>query len=386
MSATRSLTLGAAVLAAAALLAYAFWPRALPDSTEAADPVPEIPNVVRAETPEPVPTEFPAAELRSALTDACSNAATEAPDEELTAEERQALLEAYNEREQRLLEILSASPIAEHLHVAALLVDDPVSRFELLDAAIARSPGDPFLLWDAVRMCTDSIEAAPCPLRKWERLLIAADGQNSEAWIRIAANRYADGDNEAALDAMRHASTAAETRAYWTETIEIIERGYAAGSDFSFPERASTAFAFAGAKLPRYRDYFRMCDERSANSADWAYACLAYGELVENQGKSSMGVSIARSIQTVVLKALAEADKAAEVQRRAEAERQVWLRSYEDGDLAEEMLILLDPTLFHAYLAAIRAEGEVAARRKLNIEIKRLLAQQPELGCPWEHM
>ena len=225
-----------------------------------------------------------------------------------------------------------------------------------------------------------------CPLRDWERLLIAVDGQNSESWIRVAANRYAANEYDEALEAMRHASTAAESRAYWTEMIETIERGFAAGSDFGFPERAAMAFGFAASELPRYGDYVKMCEERSAQSVDWAYACLTYGELLEGQGKTDMGVSIARSIQQLALEGLGEIERSAEVQQRIEARRQERLNSIKAHNPAVERLIFSNPTLFSAYLAAVRSEGEENARRRIGIEIERLLKQQPELGCAAETM
>lgn len=180
---------------------------------------------------------------------------------------------------------------------------------------------------------------------------------------------------------MRHASTAAESRAYWTEMIAMIERGFAAGSDLGFPERASMAFSFAASELPRYGDYVRMCEERSAQSVDWAYACLGYGELVEKQGKTELGVSIARSIQKLALEGLGDLDKAAEVQQRLEARRQERLESINDYNPAIERLILSNPTLFSAYLAAIRSEGEEIARKKIAIDIEQFVEQEPYLSC-----
>ena len=326
-------------------------------------------------------SDFPEAELRSALTEVCFAHVADSADGEWTQEKNQAQTEAFNALKQSLSERLSVSPSAEHLHLAALLEDDPASRFELLDAAISRSSSDPFLMWGAVQICSETIETMPCPLRDWERLLIALDGQNSESWVRVAANRYAASDYDAALAAMRHASTAAESRAYWTEMIEMIERGFAAGSDFGFPERAGMAFGFAASELPRYGDYVGMCEERSAQSVDWAYACLAYGELVENQGKTEMGASIARSIQKLAFEGLGEVEKAAEVRQRIETRRQERLDSIKDHNPNIERLIFSNPTVFTAYLAAIRSEGEEAARRKITTQIERLLEQQPELAC-----
>jgi hypothetical protein len=274
MKIPRCSLVGLLVVVALFLSAYFITQREEPRS---ADPPSTSADVPRTEPTTTTLAEFPAAELRSALTDVCSNAATDSAHKEWTQEEIQAQIDAFNEQKQSLSERLSASSSAEHLHLAALLEDDPVSRSELLHAAISRGSSDPFLVWGAVQICSEAIETMPCPLRDWERLLIAVDGQNSESWIRVAANRYAASDYDESLEAMRHASTAAESRAYWTEMIEMIERGFAAGSDFGFPERAGMAFGFAASELPRYGDYVKMCEERSAQSVDWGYACLAYG-------------------------------------------------------------------------------------------------------------
>ena len=141
------------------------------------------------------------------------------------------------------------------------------------------------------------------------------------------------------------------------------------------------AFGFAASELPRYGDYVRMCEERSVQSIEWAYACLAYGELVENQGKTEVGVGIARSIQKIALEALGELEKAAEVEQRLAARRQERLDSIKDYNPAIERLIFSNPTLFSAYLAAIRSEGEETARRQITVEIARLIEKQPDLAC-----
>jgi len=163
--------------------------------------------------------------------------------------------------------------------------------------------------------------------------------------------------------------------------IEMIERGFAAGSDYAFAERAGMAIGFAASELPSYGDYVTMCEEQSAQSVDWAYACLAYGELVENQGKTEMGVSIGRSLQKLALEALGDLEKAAEVEQRIQARRQERLDSIKDFNSATARLVFSNPTLFSAYLAAIRSDGEEIAQRRIAAEIERLLEQRPELAC-----
>ncbi|MDZ7768224.1 MAG: hypothetical protein U5K38_03725 [Woeseiaceae bacterium] len=108
-----------------------------------------------------------------------------------------------------------------------------------------------------------------------------------------------------------------------------------------------------------------MCEERSSQSVDWAYACLAYGELVENQGKTEMGVSIARSIQRLALEGLGEVDKAAEVQQRIDTRRQERLDSIKDYNPRIDRLIFSNPTLFSRL---IWRQSDRTARKLLDVK------------------
>ncbi|MEM8685390.1 MAG: hypothetical protein AAGF72_18355 [Pseudomonadota bacterium] len=368
----------AALFALAALLALREPPKDndVPAQASAA-------TEVRPLTPSPAqPRAFHAAELQSALTAVCSNSIPAANSKAWTQEEVQTQIKAIDELKQSVSGRLSVSASAEHLHLAALLEDDPALRIELLSRAISNSPSDPFLLWRMVQVCPGSAEFIECSPRVWEQRLIAVDGQNSESWLRVASNRYRAGETGAALHAMRHAAAAAESRIYWTETIEMIERGLAAaGSDFPFPERAGMAFGLASMALPMYGDITAMCLEQSSLSADWAYTCLGYGALAEKQAKTEIGVSVGRSIQKLALEALGEREQAAEVEQRIQKRREEMLDSIEEHNPAIEHLIISSPALFSTYLAAIRSDGEEAARHRITAEIKRLLEHRPELAC-----
>lgn len=361
------------------LLAYFIAQR---EDTRIAAPPPISADVPLAEATAPPPIELSAAELRSALTEVCSTYDAESANKDWTQEEIQTQIDAFSELKRSLSDSLSASASAEHLHLAALLDNGSAARVELLEKAISRTPSDPFLVWSAVRICSDSAVSLDCPLGDWEQRLSTVDGQNSETWIRIAANRYSAGETDAALEAMRHAATAAETRIYWTETVEMIERGLAAaGGDYPFSERAGMAFGFAAMMLPVYGDYTRMCVEQAPLSAEWAHTCLGYGELAENQGKTEIGVSIGRSMQKIALEALGEMDKASDVANRLQRRRQERLNADIDHTQLIERLMVSNPTMFSAFLAATRSMGEQAARRKITADIERLIEQQPDLAC-----
>jgi len=291
-------------------------------------------------------------------------------------------IEQYKGMRRNIKDRLVVSPTSEHLHLAALLESEPVARIELIKKALSQNPDDAYLLWDAVHICAEELGKTECPIREWEHRLLAIDGQNSESWMRVAANRYYAGEVGAALWAMRRAATAAESRVYWTESIEMIERGLAAGSNFSFVERASAAFGIAASNSPDYRAFVNMCKDRSNESVDWAYVCLAYGELAEYQGKTDMGQSIARAIQRFALEAIGNEEELAAVLERQDTARQDRLESAPVNYPMAEKLLLSSPSVFSAYLAVVRSRGEIGARAYLRDEIEQLLHQHEDRDCP----
>jgi hypothetical protein len=336
----------------------------LPTSSAAETQLPGV-----AEVPE---GDFADADLSSGLTTICENTALNSVFSEWSEEESQ-------ERMLGVLRRLSVSPSPDHLLLAAYLETNPISQAALLERAVSIGPPEALILWAAVQFCSASSNSKSCPLQDWEQRLLAIDGSNSEIWARVAANRFSAGDHDAALEAMRRASTSSESRVYWTETIEMTERALRAASDFGFLERASHAIGVAAAHQPRYGDILTMCRTQSVKSVEWAYACLEYGQLAENQVETDMGSSIARSIQSHALEALGELESAEKVKQRSQARRQERFGSISDQRVLD--LVMSNPNLFFSYLAAVKSGGEVVAQQRIKAEIERLVRQQPELIC-----
>ena len=352
-----------------------------------ASTTPDRPPVELSASPEREPDED--APPSPILTANCLPETAEKEKKVWTQEEVERKTDEFEKLEQRLSEYLLASESSEHIHLAALLEDNPVRRIELFESAVSQYPSDPFLVWATVQNCSGRKNGIPggkfnpqsCRLRELERQLVAIDGQNSESWILVAINRYQEGELDAALTAMQHAASVSETRTYWTETIEMFERGLAAASDYPFPERVGLALGYASMELPSYRAYFDMCSELSVQSTDWAHACIAYGETAEKQGKTEMGIEFARSMQEIAYHALGELEKAAEVEQRQETSRREKMRSPMTNNPVFDRIIFSNPTLFSAYLEAVRSDGETAAGFHIAGEVERLLEQQSDLAC-----
>lgn len=290
---------------------------------------------------------------------------------------------AAEEHESTLREVrhrLTVSEDPEHLHTAALLEDEPARRMDLMERAVSAGGDNPFHVWSAVRMCAELHEETSCPLQGWQARMLELDGQNSEAWILAAAVRMQAGAPGAALDAMRRAAAASESRVYWPETIEMTDRAFAAASDLAFRDRVTLGADFASLGLPDYVSYVTMCQEQSEQSQDWAYACLRYGEVSEREGKTAIGKRIALIIQRVALKSLGDESRLRAATGRYEKVQRAMNAASLDSH--ETMLMVTSsPTLFSRYLASFRIAGEVETMASMREEAGRWARRHQDLEC-----
>ncbi len=275
---------------------------------------------------------------------------------------------------------LLVSQSAENLASVALMMEvtDARERVDAITRAMSIGDRDAIVVWSAVQICDRPRPDLDCPAEGWEDELLKLDGENSEVWIRVAARRYERGDTAKALDAVRHAATAGETREYWAETIAMLERALNAAGGYSFPQRAELAFGFAAANLPAYAPVVSMCGKQSLVDAEWAQACLDYGRLLERQGKTDIGLAIAQSIQIAALEAMRNTEEAQAVAARKDAASRERM-SAPAGERADAF-VFGNTRIFAAYLAAVRERGERAARTEAREEAKRLAdgcSQQP---------
>jgi hypothetical protein len=265
---------------------------------------------------------------------------------------------------------ISADP--EHLAAAALLATAPGERAALITQALATSGNNPVVLWIAVRICSRGPGREACPVDDLSDRLLAIEPQNSESWMLAAVRRLGRGDDAGALYAVQRAGAAAESHTYWAEMIELLERAYAASTDYPFTKRVASAIGIAAANLPSYGDYSKMCATRSRASPVWAHACLAYGERAEQRGDTAMGESIGRSMQVVALKELDDPTRLAAVTERREQADAARLEAGKDSPL-----VISTPGLLAGYLDVLAQQGETAALRWSRTEAAQLRAKLP---------
>ncbi len=270
---------------------------------------------------------------------------------------------------------LLVSRDAEHLAAAALLSRNARERVDDITRAFAIGRQNPAVVWTAVLICAAADNLIPCPAREWEDQLLKLDGENSEAWMHVAARRLERGEARAALDAMQRAAAAPVSNAYWPDTVELLERGLAAAGGYSFAERAALAFGVAAANQPDYAGYLAVCKAQSQVDRAWADACLRYGEVAELQRKTLLGQTSARSLQIAVLEVVADGEAVARVRVRGRET----IATTEERRRADA-LIVSGPRPFARYLAKLRDSGESAAVAYM-LEDESLSAPTPAADC-----
>ncbi len=341
-------------------------------SHDAADPNQEAHGVVGAKPP--------------AI--ACENgmALPDGEEVELSEAEIDAQAAEYKAKVTNLVRTLTTSSSAEHLQLAALLEQQPAKRLTLLQRALSTDPNNPMLIRDALDACVAINDSTLCDTGVLEDRLLSIDFQNSESWMRIAANRFDAGNTADALYAVRQAGSASESRTYWVETIELTERGLASTGGYVFQERAAVAFGVAAMKTPRYADYYRMCSKQSSDHEEWARACLAYGERLAAQSNTELGINIALGIQKLALTALGDLDQATALKQHIDTTRKRQIDRDMDEYILHEMLLMARPALFSEFLETVKSQGELQARRVLAERVRSLLDQDPDIACEaWPH-
>jgi hypothetical protein len=304
----------------------------------------------------------------------CPPAATSGP-----VDVEQAIAD-YERGMQDVRDRLAASPDPEHRQAAALVERDPQKRIELLHRAMEQGRDNAFLLWHAVRICAKESAQTDCPLEAWETRLLALDGQNSEAWMLAATNRWRAGDSVAALRALRRAATAPVTRSYWPESVALLERAFAVG-DMPFEDRAGSAFGAAAMNMRDYGSTTRMCRTQSAISREWADACLAYGELAERQGRTMLETAIARAIQKIAIEALGDEERLAAVIARQDQFKRQQADQLSTPFLQSGTAAVSDAKFFARYLDSIGEKGEHAAMEQIAQEWEAWRRQQGAADC-----
>ncbi len=233
---------------------------------------------------------------------------------------------------------LSVSEDPEHILMAALFGTDrnSESRIDAMTKAMQAAPDDRLIIWNFLDSCAALPNAAICRDQYVENRAIEVDGNNGQLWARISGFRFKRGEVNAALDALRKASTAPDFKEYWIEHVGLFVRGLAAANSAPYRDRIVQAIGMAAAMVSDINLVIDACDTNAVESAEWLHSCVQFGERMELDGHTFLSKSVGLRIQQKMYSISGDKDKEVAAEDRLELVSE----SYSAG-LSEDEQVLL---------------------------------------------
>ena len=208
-------------------------------------------------------------------------------------------IEQMRNRLYALTDVLAASSDFEHRLTAGLLKvsDSMPDAIDDLERLLQTMPDDPVLHWRLLDACDSRGNHPVCESGEAEARVIAAIGNNGEAWAKIAHYRIKRGDEAGGLQALLNASATAEFDNYWGLETELMFRSFAVETNRSVPERLIESIGLAVTFPQPELKLINQCRLRAGESPEWHRACLAYGQRKEADSRTVLGRGIGLGLQ-----------------------------------------------------------------------------------------
>ncbi len=344
------------------VLFVAYLLRLEPDSREAAGSVVSVEPSIDATTLEDV--------VSAPVVDQQSDALPVCPEYSGPNDPRKTYGDVKNERESAIVSLQgSGSPM--HWLAASILLADTESELALQmlqDLATTEATAS-VAAWRMLILC-DQRKIAACNSPNIEALAIEADVDNGMMWAQVASRRLAAGRDEEAVEAMRRAIAARRFDMYFSEQLQVLERGFAAVTGWTFPERiiyGSDSIASNPSNLVTIREYCRRTD-----STEWIGLCDELGERIYVEGGETSARLIGIEMRQAVLESRADDDQLAALEQDYLDLKALQSALFEDAGALN--LLLNDEQVMRDFISTIDAHGEVEAALLLQERTDRLRA------------
>ena len=275
----------------------------------------------------------------------------------------------FQEIARKAADVLAQSDDPEYL-LAAALFDfnrDESAESELLSRALAQLPDHPVALWHRMQHCP----AESCDRDKIARAAVAADPTNGMLWLEIASEHVEAGDWAEAERAMRRAISSSRFDTYFYDYTMLIERGLAASTDFTYPERVVTGIGVAAAvAIPAFGEVVTACASGDNDAVVWVPLCDELGRSMQKRSREVISTMIGWGYRRVAAERAGDTELAARLERESDAF--VDRYTHRQIRVGASTLMENDATVLRNYLDDFRAHGELGAIDRLVEVAERL--------------
>ncbi len=276
--------------------------------------------------------------------------------------------------------VLAATENAELVLAAALLL--PLEEFDRADEYLAQasklSPNSRLVSWNQLLACTGSNDR-DCDVAAVHSRAVALDGSNGAVWMKITSDHLAADKEELALDAVRRAIAAPRFDEYWIDHVMLLERAFAASTDWPLADKVIKAIGLVAAMPLPVMPLYDKCRKLGKDAAVWLELCDQLGQKMFDDGRTIITRGIGLGLRNVA------ADLALNPGRRARVSRlkREFSESYSKliGQREAANLLFNDEHVMHDYLDNFATYGEFEALTRLAAEVSRLKASPDYDQC-----
>lgn len=294
----------------------------------------------------------------------------ECPDYSGPDDPRKTYGDVKNELESAIVSLQgSGSPM--HWLAASILLADTESELalQMLQNLARTEATSSVATWRMLILC-DQRRIAACNSPSIEELAIKADADNGMMWAQVAGRRFAVGRDEEAIEAMRRAIAARRFDTYFAEQMQALERGFAAVTGWTYPERiiyGSDSIASNPSNLVAIHEYCRR-----TNSIEGIELCDELGERIYVERGETSARLIGIEMRQAVLESRADDDQLAALDQDYLDLKALQSALFEDVGALN--LLLNDEQVMRDFISTIDAHGEVEAALLLQERTDRLRA------------
>ena len=280
-----------------------------------------------------------------------------------------------------LLETFTLSGDAELQLAAGLLAeevdDDRYGGLASIERAYRSDPMHPVVLWNAVEACEGEAASGFCADPQLQANVQTVLGSNGEYWALVSSQRYGQGDEAGALDALRRAAAAPEFDNLLMDNVRMLQRAFSMIPDTGYTVQALFAYVTAHDIVSPANS---ACRSEAVTQPEWMDACLALARRYETDGRTAAQQRTGASIQSRLFEAAGRLEEAEEA--RARRREVPGISNMVDEDMFA--VFLTDERVVATFLEELEASGEASAVRAVQDEVERLKQDPQYHPCPPE--
>jgi len=204
------------------------------------------------------------------------------------------------------------------------------------------------------------------------------DSENGMLWLNIAGIKLKQGDNEAALKAIRTASEKTVFSEYHFQTIDLISSNIQVNTSIDYSEAVVSAIGYVAAQPALYGGVLKFCLNSRITDIEQADFCHQLGQNMAKNSETILLSSFGSSIQQEYLRKLQDSE--AVLASKNDSDK-LYQAHFNEQSLKLTTLAFNNEQLIREWLRIGKVSGETSANFHMINELKWLLSNKDYNPC-----